>query len=482
MMKMIVVGIYPRVSSKEQVDGYSIDEQIDKLTKYCEAMGWKIYRIYTDPGYSGATMNRPGLQALRKDIHDGKLDKVVVYKLDRLSRSQKDTMYLIEDEFLAHGVDFVSMSENFDTSTPFGRAMMGILAVFAQLERENIKERTMIGKEGRAKDGKWHGSKWYPIGYDYDPDTDRLIVNPYEAMQIREAAELFLQGTPLRTIARIFSEKGYAHKYGEWDNKAIRRALRNRVYLGYIKHHENYYPGDHLPILDEETFQKVNEILDQRAEAFEATGIRPGMQTTYLGGLLRCKHCGGKYTKQQGGSSKYGKIWYYTCYSRCKKMKKMIKDPNCKNKTWRMTELDSIIMDQIRRLIFDPSFMEDIRRNNTRYTEEEKRIEIIRAEIGKLDDQISRYLDLYGLGKFSIDQVSAKVDQVNGTRAKLSQELDRLTADAGKITPEEAIELLESFTDLIDDCDFQETRSIIESLIDYIELDNEDIYIHWKFL
>ena len=139
-------------------------------------------------------------------------------------------------------------------------------------------------------------------------------------------------------------------------------------------------------------------------------------------------------------------------------------------------------MDQIRRLIFDPSFMEDIRRNNTRYTEEEKRIEIIRAEIGKLDDQISRYLDLYGLGKFSIDQVSAKVDQVNGTRAKLSQELDRLTADAGKITPEEAIELLESFTDLIDDCDFQETRSIIESLIDYIELDNEDIYIHWKFL
>lgn len=122
------VALYPRVSSHEQVEGYSIGEQIDRLTKYCEAMGWEIYKIYTDPGYSGGNTERPGLQEMLKDIKAGKVDKVVVYKLDRLSRSQKDTMMLIEDEFLAYGVDFVSMSENFDTSTPFGRAMIGILA------------------------------------------------------------------------------------------------------------------------------------------------------------------------------------------------------------------------------------------------------------------------------------------------------------------------------------------------------------------
>ena len=134
------VALYPRVSSHEQVDGYSIGEQIERLTKYCEAMDWDIFKIYTDPGYSGGSLERPGLQTMLADVRDGLVDKVVVYKLDRLSRSQKDTMMLIEDEFLANGVDFVSMSENFDTSTSFGRAMIGILAVFAQLERENIKE------------------------------------------------------------------------------------------------------------------------------------------------------------------------------------------------------------------------------------------------------------------------------------------------------------------------------------------------------
>lgn len=194
------VALYPRVSSHEQTEGYSIGEQIERLTDYCKAMQWDIYKIYTDPGYSGGSMDRPGLQEMLKDIKAGKIDKVVVYKLDRLSRSQKDTMMLIEDEFLAYGVDFVSMSENFDTSTPFGRAMIGILAVFAQLERENIKERTMMGKEARAKEGKWHGGATEPIGYDYDPATDLLSVNEYEAMQIREVYEAFLQGTPLRTM------------------------------------------------------------------------------------------------------------------------------------------------------------------------------------------------------------------------------------------------------------------------------------------
>ena len=110
-------------------------------------------------------------------------DKVVVYKLDRLSRSQRDTLTLLEEIFNANSVDFVSMSENFDTSTPFGRATIGILAVFAQLEREQIKERMSMGRDARAKSGGWMGSYHIPIGYDYL--DGKLQINPYEAMQIR---------------------------------------------------------------------------------------------------------------------------------------------------------------------------------------------------------------------------------------------------------------------------------------------------------
>ena len=148
------VALLARVSTQEQaINGHSIGEQIERMHKYCDAMGWTVYKEYTDAGYSGANTDRPALQRMIRDIKAGKINKVLVYKLDRLSRSQKDTLYLIEDVFLANNTDFVSMSENFDTSTPFGRAMIGILAVFAQLEREQIKERMQMGKEARAKEG-----------------------------------------------------------------------------------------------------------------------------------------------------------------------------------------------------------------------------------------------------------------------------------------------------------------------------------------
>lgn len=487
-MGKIKVALYPRVSSQEQAtEGYSIGEQIERLTKYCEAMGWDIYKIYTDPGYSGGNTDRPGLQTMLSDVRDGKVDKVVVYKLDRLSRSQKDTMLLIEDEFLAHGVDFVSMSENFDTATPFGRAMIGILAVFAQLERENIKERTMIGKEARAKEGKWGGGSSKPIGYRYNVAKDLLEVDDYEAMQIREAIDLFLKGTPLRTIETIFREKGYTFigrsgKPSSWDPKRFRYVFSSKTYLGYIKYHDQWYKGEHEPIIDEETFNKLQKLLNQRAEDYKQTGLKPGAQTTYLGGLLYCKHCGGKYHKTMGGSKKYGRLYYYMCYSRSKKVKKMVKDPNCKNKGWRIEVLESMIFDEIKKLSIDPDYIGKLKKDKKdRLDSEPNKIEILEKEIKSIDDQISRFMDLYGIGKFTIDQVSDKVDPLNEKRNALAHELDKLNSESGKLSEEEALDIVNSFEDILERGEFNEIRLTIESLIYYIELDNEDVIIHWKF-
>lgn len=478
------VVIYVRVSTQEQAkEGYSIGEQIERLTKYCEAMGWTIVDTYIDPGYSGGDTERPGLKAMIKAIQAGGIDKVVVYKLDRLSRSQKDTLFLIEDVFLKSNTDFVSMNENFDTSTPFGRAMIGILAVFAQLEREQIKERMGMGKEARAKEGKWGGGPTTPIGYDYDAPNDLLIVNEYEAMQVRELYDLFLAGTPLRTIERQFKEKGYTHKHGVWDPKAMRRLMRSKVYLGYIKYHDQYYPADHDPIIDEETYSKAVKLLDQRAEQYRLSGVKPGAQTTFLGGLLICKHCQGKYTKQENSRKKPGKapVWWYMCYSRCKKVKKMIKDPNCKNKNWKMVELDKIIFDEIRKLANDPEYYQLLKSQKPE-TNEPGKIEILEKEIEKIDAQISRFMDLYGIGKFTIDQVSGKVDPLNEKRKGLTKELESLNAQAGRLTESEMREIVTTASDLLDYGDFDEIRALIESLIYYIEIDNEDVYIHWKFL
>ena len=485
----MLVALYPRVSSQEQAtEGYSIGEQIERLTKYCEAMGWTIYKIYTDPGYSGGDTNRPGLQEMLKDVREGKVNKVVVYKLDRLSRSQKDTMLLIEDEFLAHGVDFVSMSENFDTSTPFGRAMIGILAVFAQLERENIKERTMIGKEARAKDGKWGGGSSEPIGYDYNVSTGELEINEYEKMQILEAIDLFLKGTPLRTICNIFTDKGYVYrgrskKTHAWDPKRLKYVFANKIYLGYISYRGEWFKGDHEPIIDEDTHNKLITLLEQRKEKFAQHTRKCMSQTSYLGGMLYCKNCGSRYAKQSGKSWKGAPPpLYYCCYSRTKRVPKMVKDPNCKNKNWKMDELDNIVFNEIKKLAIDPEYLHTLKKAKDDNNDTPNKVEILKKEIADLDEQISRFMDLYGTGKFTIDQVSSKVDTLNVRRYALSKELESLNVDTNIMSEEETLKIVESFADVLDREDLNEIRLVIESLIYYIELDEDDIYIHWKFL
>ena len=173
--------IYIRVSTQEQAEeGYSLGEQEERLKKYAEAMEWKVEHIYKDGGFSGGNMERPALKQMIDAIKHGKTDIVLVDKLDRLSRSQFDTLYLIKKIFNENNVAFVSRAEAFDTSSSFGRAMVGILAVFAELERERIKERMSEGRQGRLKEGKFRGGNTVSYGYDYAPNLGYLVPNDYE--------------------------------------------------------------------------------------------------------------------------------------------------------------------------------------------------------------------------------------------------------------------------------------------------------------
>lgn len=466
------VALYPRVSGHEQEDNYSIPEQIKRMKAYCEARGWMVYKIYTDSGFTGSNLERPGLQSLIKDAEKKNIDMVLVYKLDRLSRSQKDTLYLIEDVFDKHDVYFTSITENFDTSTPTGKAFLGILAVFAQFEREQIRERTMIGKNSRAQDGLWHGSKWIPIGYDYKDGF--LIPNEYEAMQVNEIADMFIQHTPVRTIATIVTEKGYKTKYGEWDAKTIRRVLSNPINIGMIKHRDKYYKGVHKPIMSEEKFEKIKAIMEKRKEKYGTT-YKPF--SSLLGGMIYCKHCGGKYARQGNGNGTY----YYSCYSRNKSQKKMIKDPNCKNKNYRMLDLDFVVIEAITHLSLDHDFIDQVRENKPQNDVSEK-IKAINAEIESISFQISNMMDLYSLGNMPLDVINQKVTVLNTTKTALEKELDSLnvpdTDDAGMTN-----EQIQNLAALLNDKDLtlEDRRNIIQSLIYYIEIDDEDVIIHWKF-
>lgn len=466
------VALYPRVSGHEQEDNYSIPEQIERMQKYCDARDWMVYKIYTDSGFSGSNLERPGLQQMIKDAENQKFDLVLVYKLDRLSRSQKDTLYLIEDVFDKHGVAFASMTENFDTSTAHGKFIIGILAVFAQLEREKIRERTMIGKDSRAKEGKWHGSRWVPIGYDYL--DGELVPNEYEAMQVKEIADLFLKRTPVRTIANMMTEKGYKHKHGEWDAKTIRRVLSNPTNIGMIKHRDEYYQGLHQPILDKETFDAIQVIMKERKDQF---GTEYKAHKTILGGMLFCKHCGGRYAPQGGGK---GRRLYYCCYSRSKKVPKMIKDPNCKNKYHHAPDLDAAVLAEINKLAVDPEYIQEVKARKP-VNDVSDKIKTITSEIAKIDSQISKMMDLYALGSIDIDVISERVATLNKTKATLEKELDSMIVPATANDELTTHQIMDIASLMKDDLPLEEKRGIIKSLIYYIELDEENILIHWKF-
>lgn len=476
-MKVI---IYVRVSTADQAkEGHSIPEQLDRLKKYCEAMDWTIVETFIDPGFSGGSLDRPGLKDMIKFIKAEKVDKVVVYKLDRLSRSQKDTLYLIEDVFLNNNTDFVSMNENFDTSTPFGRAMIGILAVFAQLEREQIKERMTMGREARAKQGYYTGSsESSPIGYEYI--NGELVVNEYEKMLVNEVFDRFLKGTPINTICNILNKKGFTHHYGEWTNYTMGRLLKNRHYIGEVRFANNWYPGRHEPIVNIDVFEKAQVLLKYREDNKKSDN----KHTTYLGGFIWCKKCGARYHPQfRYRPDLSTKQRIYTCYSRSKKIKKMVVDPNCKNKNYKDYELEQIIFDEIRKLSLDPNYLDEVKNAFVKDDDSDDKVSLLKQEIAELSDQISNFMDLYSIRRLTLSEVDSKIEPLADRRAKLEEELDRLTEDQNEnnLSDSEVIRLVNSFGDILDNGTLEEARYTISTLIKKIEIDGDDITIHWNF-
>lgn len=468
------VAVYVRVSTTEQArDGYSIQEQIESLQLYCKAMKWIVVKVYTDAGHSGANTDRPALQEMIEDVKKGLIDKVVVYKLDRLSRSQKDTLELIEDIFLANKTEFVSMNENFDTSSSFGRAMVGILAVFAQLEREQIKERMSMGKLGRAKEGKWAGGGYVPVGYDYI--EGELVINEYEAMQIREIHELYQKGFNFTQIDKLFAEKGYKQKHGAWHKRRIRDVMLNNLYIGYIKFDGETFKGNHQPIISEEVYNNSKRIYESK----DFSNTKHHGRSSYLGGLIHCKNCTARYTLTSY-KDKYATYKYYACHSRRKITRSMVKDPNCKNKTYRMEKLDKVVLDSISLLASDPRHIEEIKKSSLAPSDVDK-VSLIKKEIEKIDAQRKKLRQLYALNEFTMEELQEDIRPLNEQKQKLIAQLNALNAGKSSMTVEEVQKVVSTFHDVLERGVYEEIRLVIDTLVDKVVIHEEDIDIHWKF-
>jgi site-specific DNA recombinase len=473
-------ALYIRVSTLEQaVEGYSIPAQKERLIAFCKAHDWLIADVYVDSGYSGSNLDRPGIQRLISEVDT--FDIVLVYKLDRLSRSQRDTLHLIEEVFIPAKVDFVSLNESFDTSTPFGRAMIGILSVFAQLEREQIKERTQMGKLERAKLGLFHGGIFFPIGYDYV--GGRLVINDYEAAQVRKIYEWYLDGTAPVKIADRLRDEGYTNKYGSWSEAAVgvsvRNVLSNDVYLGTLKYNEVVVENAHQAIISREDFEKVQELRQKRQEIY---GDSPYQTKYLLASMLFCGQCGARYAVKHN----YGDYKYYVCYSRSRTVKRMIKADKCENKNWPLDELDARVEAEVKRLLFSPKLYEKLVREKAAEPKAAPIAEaqIITNKITDIDKQISKLMDLYQSDNMPADVLSARIDKLYREKTALTEQLSKIVPPTPKrdYNSEVVTALLADFAAVWEGAEQDERRTIIQALINRIVLDGENIKIEWSFL
>lgn len=473
------VAIYVRVSTTNQAEeGYSIDEQKAKLTSYCDIKDWNIYEIYTDGGFSGSNTERPALEQLIRDAESKLFDTVLVYKLDRLSRSQKDTLFLIEDIFIKNGIEFLSLQENFDTSTPFGKAMIGLLSVFAQLEREQIKERMQLGKLGRAKSGKsmmWGRTSY---GYDYQKETGSLIINPAQSLVVKYIFERYLAGRSITKLRDDLNER--YPKEISWNYRAVRGILSNPVYCGYNQYKGQLFPGEHESIISEDVYKRTQEELKIRQRiAAEKTNPRPFQAKYMLSGLAQCGYCHAPLKLIMGGIRKDGtRFIRYECYQRHPRKTAGVtvynNNQKCHSGAYDKDELENYIITEIAKLQHDQSYIEKLFSTQSNTIDRDS----YQKQIEELTKKLSRLNDLYIDDRITLDELQKRSSEFMTMRTALEEELKNDPEKQGQERRNNIKQVLDC--EDIASIDYDGQKVIARALIDKVQVTSERIVINWR--
>lgn len=287
-------AIYIRVSTEEQAsEGYSISAQRERLKAYCIAQDWDIVGFFVDEGISAKDTNRPQLQEMIKEVENGNVDVVLVYRLDRLTRSVLD-LYKLLNVFEQHGCKFKSATEVYDTTTAIGRLFITLVAALAQWERENMGERIRMGFQEKVRQGKYaHNQR--PFGYNLDLKTGKLTIKEDEAKIVKLIVDLYLNhGYGAGRVCKYLNERKIKTRDGnQWADNPLMKILKNPLYMGTIRWNkdsentllvENSVP----PIISEDTFNEIQLMIKRRSH------MEPKqVYSDYIfSGVYKCQDCG----------------------------------------------------------------------------------------------------------------------------------------------------------------------------------------------
>lgn len=301
--KKYVVGLYPRVSTEDQFrNGHSLGEQKERMLKLCDYKNYEVYKVYEDAGISAKDMNRPAFQEMIQDIKDGKINKIIVYKLDRLTRSIKDLEEICT--FLEeNNCSLESMCEDINTSTANGKFFIRMLTILAQLEIERTSERTKFGMIGAVKKGHFVGRA--PIGY--DKQDKKLVINDIESEVIRRIFDLYIKGMAANAITKLLNEEKALNR--KWIPTLVDRILSNEIYIGNYVHRKTIsieksqtFIGVAPAIIGEEVFNIAQVQKQKNLKNYKRKQTYIFMQSikcpkcdTIMGGCSSKSHTGEKH-------------------------------------------------------------------------------------------------------------------------------------------------------------------------------------------
>lgn len=480
-------AIYTRKSTEEGLEQEfnTLDAQRESGEAYVKSQvsaGWVVLSTaYDDGGYSGGNMDRPALKRLMSDVKAGLVDCVVVYKVDRLSRSLLDFSRIME-VFDEHQVAFVSVTQQISTANSMGRLMLNVLLSFAQFEREIIGERTRDKIAAARRKGKWSGGQ--PVlGYDIDPLGTKITVNEAEAMQVCTIFDLYIEHQSMITVLRELDRRGWLSKRwltrkgperggNTFTKNSLHRLLTNVIYIGKVRYKDEVHPGEHPAIITDAVWKRTQTLLERNRRTGGAE-VRNKFGAI-LKGLIRCKACNCAMVPSHTtrGQKRYR---YYVCSNAQKRGWE-----KCPAKSIPAPEIERFVVDQIRRIGQDP----DLIRETTAHAQAE-----VQKKLADLDVErrsLERDLAHWGVEIRNVnadvgpcrergtvgDRLAELQNRVRAANERLAAVQEQARALSGKVLSHgEVADALAAFDPVWESLSPREQTRVVQLLVERVDYD-----------
>jgi site-specific DNA recombinase len=468
-------AIYGRVSTEEQAtEGFSVRAQEQKLKEYANVKDWAIYNIYLDEGISGKNITeRPAINRMIEDIKAGRVKNVLVFKLDRLTRSVADLVYLI-DLFKKHDCDFNSLTESIDTSTASGRMFIKIIGIFAEFERENIGERVRVGIERKAREGFTTAGNTISYGYNRERGERIQTVNETESQNVKMMFDMFVNGgMSLSGIARSLNMQGIQSKKGcLWNGASVKQVLTNCNHIGNVRHCMNTparhfeCEGKHEPIITTELYNAAQSLIEKNARA---TPTKRPHENNFFVGFLFCEKCGKRLTTRSTVyESKKGKT---TCFNyRCETK---VVGGDCNTKAVTAGKVEKALIEYFSK--YSDTFETDSTAAALLETEKQNTLTQIQNYTDKLkhfDEKEKEVQTYYIGGNIDFESYRSMKNQLDTDREYIKTELDKLTVDDTPVTIDSG-EIVANFQESWQGLTAIEKRMFLTNYIKKIVISNE---------